>query len=207
MRENTPVSIEVVRDGPYVVRNLDRLIDSGGRELPVKPVLCLCRCDKTADPPFCDGSHVRIAPGWSRPPAEDKNRTVSYRGPGIIIHDNRGICSHDGACFKNLPDVFRPREWKWIKAGNAPREKIIETIRKCPSGALSYSVEKKRYTDWGGRPAIVIDQRGPLNVQGRIRLTGEDCRRPETEDHYSLCTCGESKNKPFCDGTHLPWSD
>ncbi len=177
---------------------------AGSDPIPLKPVASLCRCGKSKNKPFCDGSHAASGFKSGKKPDRVKDRVIGYKGEEIVINDNRGVCSHDGSCFTNLPEVFRPREWKWIKAKNASADRIIETVRKCPSGALSYTVNGVRYTDWDNLPAIILDPRGPLNVQGYISLRGEEDPVPESREHYSLCTCGRSRNMPFCDGSHGP---
>jgi uncharacterized Fe-S cluster protein YjdI len=66
----------------------------------------------------------------------------------IIVHDNRKICSHAAECVKNLPSVFRLNTKAWIDPDAATAEKVIDTIRKCPSGALSYSIDGNEYRDF-----------------------------------------------------------
>ena len=204
MKGETNIEIEVIKDGPYLVRNLDRLITTGGESISLPPVASLCRCGHSANKPFCDESHVRAGFKSGKKPGRLRDKVIGYKGEGITINDNRSVCSHDGACFTCLPEVFRRKEWRWIKAKNAPPETIIETVRKCPSGALSYTVDGVRHQDWDGSPAIIVDRHGPLNVQGYIELKGEGDPVPESQEHYSLCTCGKSRNQPFCDGSHLP---
>ena len=49
-----------------------------------------------------------------------------------------GKCIHSGNCVKNNPDVFQPKEKPWIKIDGSSTDKIIETVQKCPSGALTF---------------------------------------------------------------------
>jgi hypothetical protein len=83
--------------------------------------------------------------------------------------------------------------------------KIIETIRKCPSGALSYSIDGVEYRDDKTRtPKVAVSKNGPYLVTGGIELAGvENWAEGASKEHYTLCRCGASKNKPFCDGMHL----
>jgi len=64
----------------------------------------------------------------------------TYVGKDIIINDERSLCSHGGACFKLLPEVFAPLSRPWIRPDAAEIEKIIDVIDQCPTGALSYSI-------------------------------------------------------------------
>ncbi|MDK2939951.1 MAG: hypothetical protein PWQ51_2116, partial [Methanolobus sp.] len=69
-------------------------------------------------------------------------------------------------------------------------------------GALSYTINGELHKDYSEEPEISIMKDGPYNVTG-IELNDPDGSVPETQDHYSLCRCGNSKNKPFCDGSHF----
>lgn len=69
----------------------------------------------------------------------DKNKLVKeYGNDEITIVWQSAKCKHSANCVKGSPDVFQPKEHPWIKPENSTTEKIIETINKCPSGALSY---------------------------------------------------------------------
>ncbi|MGM0568770.1 MAG: CDGSH iron-sulfur domain-containing protein [Elusimicrobiota bacterium] len=196
--------IKVIQDGPYILSGLENIRQEEGADLRVKKSAALCRCGKSKSFPYCDGIHEKINFSGSKLPGRKKDKTVSYRGDDITINDNRGACSHDGACFKNLPEVFRPKEWRWIKAKKASREEIIDTVKKCPSGALSYTLDGVEYKNYDRSPAVKLDPRGPLNAEGYVELDDPRGSTPEAQEHYSLCRCGKSKNKPFCDGMHLP---
>ena len=71
-----------------------------------------------------------------------------------------------------------------------------------PSGALSYKLNKKRYQDLDRKPKITVSKDGPLEVVGYIKIKDDMDSTPESEEHFCLCRCGESLNRPFCDGTH-----
>ena len=196
--------IKSLKDGPFIVSNLKNIFEQDGKRLNSEGAVSLCRCGETRNKPFCDNSHSGAGFRSGKLPGRKKDRAVSYPGEGVTVVDNRGVCSHDGSCFRSLPEVFRPKEWRWIKPGGVSAERIIDTVRKCPSGALSYSIGGVRYQNLERPPALCIDERGPLNAEGRIRLIDCDGSTPESEEHYSLCSCGRSKNKPFCDGSHAP---
>ena len=83
-------------------------------------------------------------------------------------------------------------------------EAIIETIRRCPSGALSSSLDGVEGEYPLREPAITATKDGPYAVTGSARLLEQDRSQGASTEHYTLCRCGGSRNKPFCDGTH--WS-
>jgi CDGSH-type Zn-finger protein/truncated hemoglobin YjbI len=91
-------------------------------------------------------------------------------------------------------------------------DEIIRAVRDCPSGALSYAIdgtEARGQADWGGtrEPAVEVTRDGPYRITGGISLAGADgAPEPRAQgaslEHYALCRCGQSQNKPFCSGMH-----
>jgi ferredoxin len=82
-------------------------------------------------------------------------------------------------------------------------EEIIACIEKCPSGALSYSIEGVEHRDLERPPKVIVAQDGPYYIEGGVEVVGAEPRAKEVSlEHCALCRCGSSKNKPFCDGTH-----
>lgn len=72
---------------------------------------------------------------------ENKNNTKEYSNGELTIIWNHSKCTHSGVCVKTLPQVYNPKERPWIKIENATTEELKSQISKCPSGALSYSLE------------------------------------------------------------------
>ena len=199
---------------PKVVENLQ---NSKGEALSVTRGVSLCRCGASNNKPFCDGTHSKI--GFSSENKEEemiqtiivihqiiKDKRKNYVGKGITIHDNRKICSHAAECVNNLPSVFKLNARPWINPDAAEtKEEIVNTIKKCPSGALSYSIDGIEYRDHNEtKPIITVSKGGPYHITGGIDLIGEDIKWAEgaSKEHYVLCRCGASNNKPFCDGMH-----
>ena len=202
MNEEDKTVIEVSKNGPYIVKNLKSLRNSKGVFIETKPTIALCRCGGSGNKPFCDGTHLKN--DFSGDKKEDRvpDKSDTYEGKGITIHDNRGVCSHMGHCTDNLPSVFQMDVEPWINPDGAEPEKIAKIIRMCPSGALSYSMNGELHKDYPHEPEVFVGRDRSYNVVGGIRLEDPDGSKPETQDHYTLCRCGGSKNKPFCDGSH-----
>jgi len=223
--DNTDVNDEVkpkilpLVNGPYYLINdmkpklVDNLQDSKGEPLSTIRGVALCRCGASKNKPFCDGTHGTI--GFSslnktlhendnEKRIKDKRR--NFFGKEITIHDNRKICSHAAECVDNLPSVFKLNERPWIDADGARIQEVINTIRKCPSGALSYSIDDIEYRDPEEKrnPMVTVSKNGPYHITGGIELLGEGVEFGEgaSMEHYALCRCGASENKPFCDGAH-----
>jgi CDGSH-type Zn-finger protein len=202
MTEQKKPTIECSQDGPYIVRNLEKLQNSRGEPIPTKRTIALCRCGGSSNKPFCDGTHSTIGFSGKKLTDGKADKRKSYQGKKITIHDNRGICSHAGFCTDNLASVFRMDQRPWIDPDGATVEAIIETIKQCPSGALSYTIEAVEYRDQTRDPMIAVSKDGPYYVTGRVELKDQPRGEGASEEHYTLCRCGASKNKPFCDGSH-----
>ncbi len=101
-----------------------------------------------------------------------------------------------------LASVFKLKQEPWIDPNGESAEKIIEAIRKCPSGALSYTVDGMEHRDQERPPMVTVTENGPYAVTGDVELLDQPRGAGASTEHYTLCRCGGSKNKPFCDGTH-----
>ena len=195
-------TIEGRENGPLVVKGLGRMTNSQGGELEVKPVMALCRCGGSANKPFCDGTHNGNGFASARLSDGGKDKRKNYVGRRITIHDNRSICAHAGHCTESLAAVFNSEARPWINCDGATVEEIIAVVRRCPSGALSYSIDGVEAIDQDGEPAVTMGKDGPYEVSGGIELIGVPPASGASMEHFTLCRCGASKNKPFCDGSH-----
>jgi len=199
-KENTKMS--PLKNGPLQVKDLQKFTNSRGEAIEARPSLALCRCGASKKKPFCDGTHTRI--GFTDEKSEDRapDQKDSYKGQSIVIHDNRGICSHAGFCTDNLPSVFRIGKEPWIDPNAANIEEIKRVIRMCPSGALSYSENETEINDFSSDAEIIVSPNGPYRVKGGIEISDVNLGDRASLEHYTLCRCGKSGNKPRCDGSH-----
>jgi uncharacterized Fe-S cluster protein YjdI len=160
-QQNKP-KILPLPNGPYYLLNdtipkvVPNLKTSDGKPFSNISGTALCRCGASKNKPFCDGTHGTIRFLSDNKKIDEngqipKDKKKSYPGNNIIIHDNRRICSHAGECVNNLSSVFRLDAKPWIDPNSASVEEIIQTIRKCPSGALSYSIDGIEYKDQNDR--------------------------------------------------------
>jgi CDGSH-type Zn-finger protein len=199
--EKKPV-IKTIPNGPYSFKNIPFLTmekDNSRIELP-KQKAKICRCGASGNVPFCDGTHLKI--GFSSESVDPpQSREKAYLGKGITVHFDLSVCAHVGICVRGLPEVFNVKKRPWIEPERADVDSLIELIRRCPSGALSYTVDGVRVDSFECTMGMEVVRNGPINVYGGVEL--QDDRSPKTADHYSLCRCGKSGNKPFCDGAHL----
>lgn len=195
--------IEAKQNGPYIVKNPPPLTNSKGEILETKPVTVLCRCGQSGNKPFCDGTHAKVGFSSERITDGSAVKQDHYEGKAITINDNRGVCAHAARCTDGLKTVFKYGEEPWIDPDGADVEAIKKQVEQCPSGALSYTIEGMERDDFSQEPGITIIKNGPYRVAGGIELEDRTAgQKPQAKDHYTLCRCGGSKNKPFCDGTH-----
>jgi CDGSH-type Zn-finger protein len=200
--------IACLPNGPYYLladiapRAVANLCRANGDACATVPGIALCRCGGSSNKPFCDGTHGTNGFTDQKVAGGSQDRRDSYVGQRVTIHDNRGICAHAGFCTDRLKTVFRMNQEPWIDPDGASAEEIVETIRKCPSGALSYSIENVEYRDQDREPLVTVTNDGPYAITGGIELTGFTPGEGASKEHYTLCRCGASKNKPFCDGSH-----
>lgn len=201
VRGNGP-SIVCEPNGPYLVMNLHTMTNSKGETLGTRSALALCRCGGSSLKPYCDGTHARI--GFISAKQDDRtpDRLDTYTGKEITVLDNRGTCCHSGNCTDHLPSVFRNGTEAFVDPDGASKDEIISIVRQCPSGALGYVLGPTTYAGEDRVPAVYVSQDGPYHIQGGIALEHEDRNKGASLEHYALCRCGHSKNKPFCDGSH-----
>jgi CDGSH-type Zn-finger protein len=185
-----------------IVKGLENFIDSNGSRLETKPAMGLCRCGASLNKPFCDGNHKYANFTDNISPDKSEDKVTSYAGKEITIHNNVMLCSVAGHCHKELETVFNVHRDPWIEPDEGTLERIKALIEKCPSGALSYSINGQSQPVAGRDAAITIEKNGPLCITGGIELKDANWGQGASREHYSLCRCGASKNKPFCDGSH-----
>ena len=202
--DDLPV-ITVTGDGPYMLEGNAEIRDALGEDVSKDGKAFLCRCGHSSNKPFCDGSHKKI--GFDGTETADHGpiaeRRDSYGAAEVTILDDRSVCSHAGECTDRLPEVWKLREEPWIDPVGAPASQIKEVIPKCPSGALQYTepgsdgpVEEPM------APAVKASVDGPYMLRGGIEVRSADGTPYEVRNRQTLCRCGLSSNKPFCDGSH-----
>ena len=200
--------IACLPNGPYYLLNdlqaspVPNLVRSSGAACSTVRGVAPCRCGGSKNKPFCDGTHSTNGFSGRKLADGSANKRDTYEGKRITIFDNRAICAHAGLCTDGLKSVFRYGEEPWIDADGAAVADIIATIDKCPSGALSYAIDGAERKEKERPPRVVVTDNGPYAVQGSIDLMNVDFGAGASREHYTLCRCGASANKPFCDGSH-----
>jgi CDGSH-type Zn-finger protein/uncharacterized Fe-S cluster protein YjdI len=115
----------------------------------------------------------------------------------IVLRLNR--CIHSRVCVITRPDVFVPNvEGEWVHPNAAPAELVAEIARNCPSGAISMDRHDGGPAESAPKVNTVrLRENGPLAVHGELSVAGDT-----SSFRATLCRCGASRNKPYCDGSH-----
>ena len=203
--------IRCAHNGPYVVSNAERVRNWLGEDVSTTPLIAFCRCGDSAIKPLCDGACASTGFTDKKDPKRVDDHRDAYEGVQLTVFDNRGICQHSGLCTDRLNTVFHT-EGAFVTPSGGRMDEIVRAVRDCPSGALSYAIdgiEARAQVDWDNTrdEAIEIAKDGPYRITGGLPLTdhrGQPVRRARGSslEHYALCRCGHSQNKPFCSGMH-----
>ena len=217
------MKIKIVKDGPYVI----------DANIPVSDVVSIdskdggildyeiekryeqtgsdkyiCRCGHSGNKPFCDGTHVKI--GFDGTETDNRmcydDEAEYVKGPVYDFMDNQNLCAVARFCDRY--------EGFWYAFDNAdePHNKayVEEVGCKCSSGRLTLidkSTGEKLEPQLEKEIYLVkddpVEHLGPIYVKGGIQIIGADGFEYEVRNRVTLCRCGESGNKPFCDGTHV----
>jgi CDGSH-type Zn-finger protein len=177
-----------------------------GKKYPLQESYALCRCGKSKNMPFCDGSHLKTnfngAETASREPYLRKAEKI--KGPDLDLTDNESLCAVARFCHR------AGGIWNLIGESDDPeaRKIAIEIAADCPSGRLITWDKKGKSIEPHYEPSIGLvedggHKPGPIRVRGGIPVESANGTTYEIRNQMTLCRCGKSQNKPFCDGRHL----
>ena len=196
--------IRVLNGGPLRVEGAVPLLDHEGAGIEAPPAYSLCRCGGSKNKPFCDGTHKSNNFNGQEFASKDTvaDRAESFVGGGITIHDDRSRCAHAGVCTDNLSEVFKLGVEPWIDPNGAEADEIARVASLCPSGALSYSLSgSPDPVEHAEGPSITVARDAPFAVRG-VQVVAGDGEAYDARERQTLCRCGGSRMKPFCDGSH-----
>jgi len=219
--EKNDARVVILKDGPYIVtgsiplakQTISTDADGGsetwkeGTTFPAQEKYALCRCGQSKTKPFCDGTHAKIGfdgtETASRAPYL-KQATV-FDGPTMQLTDVEGLCAFARFCDPN------GKVWSQVERAEEPKMRaiFIRQVENCPAGRLvawdkatGKPVEKELPISIG----LVEDPEeqcgGPIWLRGGITVVSADGFEYEVRKRVTICRCGQSKNMPFCDGTH-----
>ena len=202
--------IRVRENGPYLLTGGALISNFLGESTTAPPIAALCRCGRSESKPWCDGTHATIGFNDRKHADRVADRLDTYAARQFTILDNRGICAHSGRCTDALPTVFRASTEPFVAPAGGRADDILRAIQACPSGALGAAIAERRAAEVVDRirpPAIEVSKDGPYYFTGGVALRDDAGNEPvrsagASREHFALCRCGQSKNKPFCSGAH-----
>jgi CDGSH-type Zn-finger protein len=213
--------VQVTENGPYMVSgNLPMRRQSigtnsagesvkwvEGEAFAAQKSYALCRCGHSGKKPFCDGSHAKVGfdgtETASREPYQSQAKVM--RGPEMSLTDAEALCAFARFCDPH------GQVWNLVNETNdsAARKNFVRQVGDCPSGRLvawdnatGQAVEPKHEASVGLIEDPAQQCAGPIWLRGGVQVVGSDGFHYEVRNRVTLCRCGASKNKPFCDGTH-----
>jgi CDGSH-type Zn-finger protein len=216
------MKITIIENGPYIVTGGVPLTtseicnDEEGycrtwrevKRYQLQEKYALCRCGQSKNKPFCDGTHAKShfdgTEAGDNEPFEKGAGVI--RGPALTLSDNNHLCVHARFCMR------AGGIWNLVELSDDPeaRETAIEEACNCPSGRLVIKDnESGKIIEPEFERSIVIieypprDENGPLWIRGGIPIESSDGKPYEIRNRVTLCRCGRSENKPFCDGSHI----
>lgn len=221
------VKISVAPDGPYIVSGdvavvrKTQISSEHGEPMTWQTnetiresdggTFALCRCGESSNKPYCDGSHHVAGFVGTETAATDtfEDRKVIHEGStGIVIKRDYSICAESGYCGHRLANIQKLAK---ETDNSIVRAQVMAMIERCPSGSYTYSLDENSADiepDMPVQIAVTTEMTsegpiaGPLWVTGNIPVERADGQPMETRNRVTLCRCGQSKNKPLCDGTH-----
>ncbi len=126
-----------------------------------------------------------------------------YTTQNLTVVWQPDLCVHSGICVKGLPEVFKPKQSPWIELSNADSKAIIEQVKRCPSGALTLkNISINMENPISEKVRVEVIPNGPLVIHTSCAISKPNGEIVEKENRASMCRCGASANKPFCDGAH-----
>ena len=213
--------VQIAKDGPYLVsgslplsteviganREGDSVAWKPGAKFPTQADCALCRCGKSAQKPFCDGTHAKIGFDGTETASREPYLRQAKRieGPALSLTDADVLCAFARFCDP------KGRIWNLVKRTDDPasRKDFLQEAFDCPSGRLvawDNATGKPVEPDLEASVVLVEDPgkhcSGPIWLRGNVQVIGADGFRYEVRNRVTLCRCGASQNKPFCDGQH-----
>jgi CDGSH-type Zn-finger protein len=214
--------ITVSRNGPYLVEGAVPLAKQtivadreGGSEewregapLAAPGSYALCRCGHSQTKPFCDGSHKKVGFDGTETASREKylDQAQVFEGPTMMLTDVEALCAFGRFCDPN------GKVWNQVARSNDAevRRTFVRQVNNCPAGRLvawergtNRAVENPLPKSIGLVEDPVQGVSGPLWVRGGIPVHAAEGFVYEVRNRMTLCRCGASSNKPFCDGSHV----
>ncbi len=222
MPQKASPKVKITRNGPYIVsgnvplseeiivvdKEHNPLTWKKGKSYPRKEAYSLCACGRSGSKPFCDGTHAKTRFSGKETASREPflKQSENIEGPNLILRDAPKLCASAAFC-KRLGGT-----WNLTVYSDYPeaRKTAIQQAGDCPSGRLVvYDKKNGKEIEPDFMPSISLVEdpdagfSGPIWVKGRIPIESSDGTKYEVRNRVTLCRCGKSRNKPFCDSRHI----
>jgi CDGSH-type Zn-finger protein len=182
---------------------------SEGKKYATQERCGLCRCGQSKNKPFCDGTHLKVNFDGKETAGGKLYMEQAKRisGPMLEMTDNENLCASARFCHRG------GEIWTLVPRSDDPQamKTAIKDACDCPSGRLVvWDTKTKKAIEPTFEPSIglvedpAIGVSGPIWVRGGIPIESADEKVYEVRNRVTLCRCGKSSNKPFCDSSHYP---
>jgi CDGSH-type Zn-finger protein len=213
--------VKIVHNGPYMISGNVRLgIETIGTNeagestqwaqgivYPTAAEYALCRCGQSAKKPFCDGSHTKARFDGTETASRESYQAQATltRGPAMSLTDAEHLCAFARFCDPN------GQVWNLVNDTNnaAARKHFVKQVGECPSGrlvALDNATGEASEPEYPPSIGLIEDPAqecsGPIWLKGGVPVISSSGSQYEIRNRVTLCRCGASRNKPFCDGAH-----
>jgi CDGSH-type Zn-finger protein len=220
-KEQPSAKIEIAKDGPYLVIGKIPLAKqtivtdaNGGSEtwresdaIMARENYALCRCGQSRGKPFCDGTHAKVRFDGSETASREAylKQARVLDGPAMTLTDAKQLCAFARFCDPN------GQAWNQVARSDEPQVQatFLRQVGNFPAGRLVAWSKAPRAPVEPALPVsigLIEDPAeqcsGPIWVRGGIPVVSGDGFEYEVRNRVTLCRCGQSRNKPFCDGMH-----
>ena len=130
---------------------------------------------------------------------------TEFKGNQATVNFCGDLCIGTGECGRAKGNLFIGGRDPWCDPDQADNGMDVKNvIERCPSGALSAELENGEAAEQASHENTVhVTPNGPYFVRGDLEIEGAPDDAPATKFRAALCRCGQSKNKPFCDNSHI----
>ncbi len=127
----------------------------------------------------------------------------TFSGAEVDVTWDSRLCIHVGECGRAEGDLFVGGRKPWCQPDLVSADEVAQVVERCPTGALAHTRKDGGPAETApARNTVTVANNGPLYVTGDLRVAGAADDMPGTRTRVALCRCGQSANKPFCDGRH-----
>lgn len=225
-KPNNEAKVKVTKNGPYIVSGKIQLQEHNivadcegtatewrpSTKYPPKEKYALCRCGHSKNKPFCDGTHFKVGFNGTETAGDETylNKPKDINGPTLRLTDTEELCASARFCHR------AGGIWNLVPTSDDPEKKqiAIEETCDCPSGRLVIEDKQagKVIEPKLAKSIVLIEDpamgvSGPVWVRGGVPVESMIGKTYQVRNRITLCRCGKSKNKPFCDSSHYPESE